>query len=242
MNFKRLLLIVSLFITIIFLYASESENSENLETNKLKAELIFNKIAREIGNVDTIRNVQTKGKTWQPIEQGSMTFETDVTAIFPDKFKVKFLDQEFIISENKGWRKYPKGYFENLPSSLIPEIMGNLKRNLINLVKFQNEYDVIFLKEKKVDGKSYDILQVNNDEIQFKLIIDKETNLPFQMIYESDGFEKPITIYRMIKEYKDFEGIKFPIHTISYDEQGNKISEIKLTEVKFNVEIDDDEF
>ncbi len=242
MNFKRLLLIVSLFITIFFLHASETENTENSEANKLKAKQIFSKIAREIGNVDTIRNVQTKGKTWQPIEQGSMTFETNVPAIFPDKFKVKFLDQEFIISENKGWRKYPKGYFENLPSSLIPEIMGNLKRNLINLLKFQTEYEILYLKEKVVDGKSYHILQVRDDEIQFKLIIDKETSLPFQMIYQSDEFEKPITIYRMIKEYKDFNGIKFPVHTISYDEYGNKISEIKILEVKFNVEIDEDEF
>ncbi|HHE37651.1 MAG TPA: hypothetical protein ENL20_03650 [Candidatus Cloacimonetes bacterium] len=239
MNFKVISLTAIVFFIITNLYSFETENSE---ANRSKTKQIFNKIVKAIGNVDSIRNVQTKGKTWQPIEQGSMTFETNVTAIFPDKFKVKFLDQEFIISENKGWRKYPKGYFENLPSSLIPEIMGNLKRNLINLLKFQNEYEIIFLKEKEVDGKSYDILQVNNDEIQFKLIIDKETNLPFQMIYESDEYEKPISIYRMIKEYKDFNGIKFPIHTISYDESGNKISEIKISEVKFNVEIDEDEF
>lgn len=242
MNFKIISLTVIVFIIIANLYSSETENTENSETNKFKAKQIFDKIALTIGNVDSIRNVQTKGKTWQPIEQGSMTFETDVTAIFPDKFKVKFLDQEFIISGNKGWKKYPKGYFENLPSSLIPEIMGNLKRNLINLIKFQDEYEIIFLKEKEVDGKSYDILQVKNDEIQFKLIIDKKTNLPFQMIYQSDGFDESITIYRMIKEYKNFNGIKFPVHTISYDEQGNKISEIKLSEVKFNVEIDEDEF
>ncbi len=242
MNLKFIFLAAFSIVIVVNTFSSEIGNTDIIKTGKHDVNQIFEKIANEIGNVDTIRNVQTVGKTWQPIEHGSMTFETNVTAIFPDKFKVKFLDQEFIINENKGWKKYPKGYFENLPSSLIPEFMGNLKRNLINLLKFRNDYEIIFLKEKEMNGKSYYILQVKNDDVNFKLIIDEETNLPSQMIYDSIGFEQQITIYRMIKEYKRFNGINFPIHTISYDDKGNKISEIKISKIEFNIEIDDDEF
>jgi hypothetical protein len=55
-----------------------------------------------------------------------------------------------------------------------------------------------------------------------------------QMIYTVNDKQ----IIRTYLEYKVIDGIKYPIHTISTDIEGNLISEMKIEKVEFNVEID----
>ncbi|MCK4311100.1 MAG: hypothetical protein KAW88_00010 [Candidatus Cloacimonetes bacterium] len=230
-------IIISLFI-ISSLIAGDFEEYKKLEEQEFKGSKIFDKMVQAIGDVTQIKNIRTKGITIQPIPQGTLSFPVEVVAVFPDKFKVKFQDKEFIINRDRGWMRYAKGYYENLPESYVKIVVGNLNRNLIKLAKSNNDYEILFLGDKEILGKQCYELLLRDDILEFKLYISKEKKLPLQMIYEINN----IIIERTFLEYKEIEGIMYPIHTVSFDENAEKISEIIINEIELNIELDEDEF
>ena len=230
-------IIISLFI-ISSLIADDFEEYKTLEEQEFKGNKIFDKMVQAIGDVTQIKNIRTKGITIQPIPQGTLSFPVEVVAVFPDKFKVKFQDKEFIINRDRGWMRYAKGYYENLPESYVKIVVGNLNRNLIELAKSKNDYEILFLGDKEILGKQCYELLLRDDILEFKLYISKEKKLPLQMIYEINN----IIIERTFLEYKEIEGIMYPIHTVSFDENAEKISEIIINEIELNIELDEDEF
>ncbi len=238
---RKVIFIYILLFTIILTTASEFGDIILKEQRELGNE-IFNNMSKAIGDVTYIENIKTSGNITQPIDQGYMTYEVEVTAVFPNKFQIKFQDNEYIIVKKKGWKKYSKGYYESLSDKYIDILIGNLKRNIINLIKSREEYDIIFVDYKTSDEKTYALIELKNKSIDLKLLIDVETNLPHQMLYNNKEGQDSIEIFKTFLEFKDIQGIKYPVHTISNDKTGNLISEVKLNVVKFNIEVDKDTF
>ena len=231
--------LIGILLLLSYVVIAEDFNEfKQTEEQQYKGSEILNEMVQSIGDVTQIKNIRTKGITIQPIPQGTLSFPVEVVAVFPDKFKVKFQDKEFIINRDRGWMRYAKGYYENLPESYVKIVVGNLNRNLIKLAKSNNDYEILFLGDKEILGKQCYELLLRNDILEFKLYINKEKKLPIQMIYEINN----IIIERTFLEYKEIEGIMYPVHTISFDGNEQKISEIIIKEIEFNIEFDEDEF
>ena len=230
-----------LFILCLSLNAEISDLSFS-ESQINSGNKIFSEMAAAVGDVSQINNVQTIGKIQQWFAYGSVSFNVYVTAIFPDKIKIKFQDKEYIINSGKGWRRYPKGYFENMPEKLIRFLSINLNRNLINIIKFKTKYRIVYLGSQHFQGKNCDVVLLQNENFQMKTLIDKKSHLPVQMIYKNLETDEPEVFYRNIEKYADINGIKYPVHTVTFDQNGEKICEIKLESVEFNVPVNEEEF
>ena len=72
------------------------------------------------------------------------------------------------------------------------------------------------------------------------LLIDTEKHLPLQMLYENNAAKT--LLERTYLEYRKVDGVMFPVHTVSYDDKAQLVSEIIIKEIEFNIVIDKDEF
>ena len=132
---RKFSLIGILLLLSCLIMAEDFIEFKQTEELQYKGNMIFDEMVLAMGDITSIKNIRTKGITNQPLAHGILSFPVEVTAIFPDKFKVKFQEKEFIINKDKGWMKYPQGYYENLPESYVKTIFGNLERNLVRIAK-----------------------------------------------------------------------------------------------------------
>jgi hypothetical protein len=237
---RKFSLIGILSLLYCFIIAEDFNEFKQTEKQQYKGNVIFDKMILAMGDIASINNIRTKGITNQPLAHGVLSFPVEVTAIFPDKFKVKFQEKEFIINKDKGWMKYPRGYYENLPESYIKTILGNLERNLIRIAKNKEEYEILFLGEGHVLDRDCHRLLLKKNGTEMILLIDTEKHLPLQMLYENNAAKT--LLERTYLEYRKVDGVMFPVHTVSYDDKAQLVSEIILEEIEFNIVIDKDEF
>ncbi len=232
MNLIKLICIMLLIFVTLF---SEEFGEYKLdEKQQFEGSKIFDEMMQTIGNVDQIRTIRTLGTASQPLEFGIVTFPVQVEVQFPDKLRIKFEDKEFIIDDKSGWLKYSEGYYENLPDKYTNTISGNLNRNLIQIARNKTDFEIKFLGEKAIlERECYELELIRDDSI-ITLYVDIKKKLPVQMIYAIDTKQ----IKRTYLEYKVFDGINYPIHTISTDIEDNLISEIEIEKVEFNIKIE----
>jgi hypothetical protein len=237
---RKFSLICILLLLSCLVMAEDFIEFKQTEEIQYKGDIIFDEMVLAMGDIASIKNIQTKGITNQPLAHGILSFPVEVTAIFPDKFKIKFQEKEFIIDKDKGWLKYSQGYYENLPESYVKTILGNLERNLIRIAKNKEEYEIIFMGEEHVLNRNCQRLLLKKDGTEMILLIDTEKHLPLQMLYENKSAKT--LLERTYLEYRKVNDVMFPVHTVSYDDKAQLVSEIILEEIEFNIVIDKDEF
>ncbi len=237
---RKFRLIGIILVLSCLVMAEDFNEFKQTEEQQYKGNVIFDEMILAMGDISSIKNIRTKGITNQPLAHGILSFPVEVTAIFPDKFTVKFQDKEFIVDKDKGWMKYPQGYYENLPESYVKTILGNLERNLIRIAKNKEEYEIIFMGEEHVLNRNCQRLLLKKDGTEMILLIDTEKHLPLQMLYENKAAKT--LLERTYLEYRKVDGVMFPVHTVSYDDKAQFVSEIILEEIEFNIVIDKDEF
>jgi hypothetical protein len=231
---KLIKIICIMFLITIPLFSEEFEEFKLGEKQQFEGSKIFDEMTQSIGNVGFIKTIRTIGTANQPMEYGTLSFPVLVEVKFPGNLRIKFEDKEFIIEKNSGWQKYPQGYYENLPEKYKDTISGNLDRNLIQILKNKTDYEIKFAGKIIIMERECYELELIKDDFKITLFIDIEMQLLAQMIYTVNDKQ----IIRTYLEYKVIDGIKYPIHTISTDIEGNLISEMKIEKVEFNVEID----
>lgn len=237
---RRFNLICILLLLSCLVMAEDFNEFKQTKEQQYKGNVIFDEMVLAMGDIGSIKNIRTKGITNQPLAHGILSFPVEVTAIFPDKFKVKFQDKEFIINKDRGWMKYPQGYYENLPESYVKTILGNMERNLIRIAKNKEEYEILFLGKEQVLDRDCQKLLLKKDGTEMILLIDAEKHLPLQMLYENNAAKT--LLERTYLEYRDVDGVMFPVHTVSYDDKAQLVSEIIIEVIEFNIELDEDEF
>ncbi len=231
---KLIKLICILFLMYIPLFSQEYEEYKLGEKQQFEGNKIFDEMVQNIGNVDQIKTIRTIGTASQPMEYGTLSFPVLVEVEFPYKLRIKFEDKEFIIDNDIGWLKYPKGYYENLPDKYIDTISGNLNRNLIQIARSKTDFEIKLLGEKTILERECYEIELSKDDYKITLLVDVIKKFPVQMTYFIDAKQ----IIRTYLEYKVIDGIRYPVHTISTDIEGNLISEMKIETIEFNVEID----
>jgi len=203
---------------------------------------IFLRMRKKIGNVDLIKNISTRGSVSQPVPNGILTSPIEVVALFPDCLYMKIESKEYSITKDRGWIKYKKGYFESMSEDDHNKIKNNLKRNLIHIVKYFKDYEILFQRYETIEENDYGLLLLLSKEQNLILYIDMETYLPYKIQYSNFNKNKNENFEKWYIDYKVVNNIKFPVHTKTYDEQGNLISENLIKDLKCNTEISSDLF
>ncbi|MDP8268691.1 MAG: hypothetical protein P9L97_08190 [Candidatus Tenebribacter davisii] len=231
----KLFKIIVLFIIVyIPLYSNEFEDYKLIETQKLEGDKVFDEMVRSIGNVENLKTIRTEGIVNQPVENGIISVPVQVDVDFSGKIRIKYEDKEFIIDEDKGWLKYPQGYYENLNENYIKTLSGNLTRNLIYIAQNKKDYEIKLMGEITILDKVCYKLELVEEGSTTILFVDIKDLMPVQMIYTYDFMQ----IIRTYLEYKVINEINYPIHITSTDINGNLISEVKILKIDFNIEIE----
>ncbi|MCF7858190.1 MAG: outer membrane lipoprotein-sorting protein [Candidatus Cloacimonetes bacterium] len=228
-------LIIILFTVSLLSAADDFEEFKLQEKQQFEGSIIFDEMAKKIGNVEGINTIRTIGTVKQPVNYGSVSFPVQVDVDYSGKFRIKFEDKEFIIDNDKGWLKYPQGFYESLPDKYLNSIRGNLNKNLIYIIKSKNDFEIKSLGKKTILERDCFTMELVKEDIKLLLFVDTEKYLPVQMRY----FVRAKEVVRTFLEYKNFAGINYPIHTISTDIENELISEIKIETIEFNIKIDD---
>ena len=155
---------------------------------------------------------------------------------------MKVEGKEYSVNKDKGWIKYEKGYFESMSEDNHYKIKNNLKRNLIHILKYSKEYEILFQQYETIEENDYGLLLLQSKEQNFILYIDMDTYLPYKIRYSVFLKNKKEDFEKLYLDYRVVDNIKFPVHTKTYDEQGNLISENLIKDLKFNTEISSDLF
>lgn len=201
-----------------------------------KAEKIFSAMIAQIGDLSNLHRIRTIGRTTQPMTKGSLTFVVEVIVDFPDKFLLKFQGDEYLVIKDKGWKKYPQGYYENLSSSVVNLLIENLHKNLIYLIFRQNEFLIEYQGDAVCDSISCHLLKLSDGKSEFDFYISKESSLPLQLAYYK--IEGKTTRYLMKKylAFTSYAGILYPVHTLTIDTLGTILSEVVIDSVFINPE------
>lgn len=225
------ILISAVFLLALMSFLFSEKNESNLAQDR------FEIMVQSLGNIDSIFAIRTVGANIQRLQYGDLKVPIEITAIFPDKFIINLQDREFIIEDNKGWLKYEQGYYEDLPKKFIQEISLNLYRNLIYLAKYKQK--LIFLRsEKKInDKKDVILIKLEFKEKVYQFYVDQKTNLPIELQYNT---EDGVLIRKKFLEFDHFDGINYPVHTISRNHLGEFISENIVDSVFVNPDLGKD--
>ena len=201
---------------------------------KLEGDKVFDEMVHSIGNVENLKTIRTEGSVNQPVENGIISVPVQVDVDFSGKIRIKYEDKEFIIDKDKGWLKYPQGYYENLNENYIKTLSGNLNRNLIYIAQNKKDYEIKLMGEITILDKVCYKLELVVEDSKIILFVDIKDLMPVQMIYTYDSMQ----IIRTYLEYKVINGINYPIHITSTDINGNLISEVKILKIDFNIEVE----
>jgi len=211
---------------------------EQLQTGKE----IFEKLKSSIGDISHLETIHTNGITIQQLPAGQLSLPVEVVVQFPDKLHLKIQDKEYSIQNNKGWIKHEKGYYETLSETDLKRLKSNLHKNLIYFLKYSNEYEILFQRYEIEEDQDVAVLQLIGLDIEFELYIDLESHLPVK-IHHSSLVGDPIRLQtRFYREFRIVDNIKIPVHTQTYDEQGELIIENRIDMVEFNIPVDPDLF
>lgn len=246
MKIKSILIIIMLLP--ILLIGSEFEKIMLQQDRKESGFYIFNKVMQSMGDFSYVDNIHTVSDVTKNFEQGNITFQSEVLAVFPDKIQLKFEDKEFIINKDKGWLKYSQGYYENLKDRMIIILRSNLEKNLVNLIKYHNNFDFIFQEIVVIDDNEYEIIEIKNKSksiSDFLLYINVETYLPYKMIYAEPGknlTNSSLTFEKTFLEYILVKNRYYPSHTITRTGNADFISENMIKSIQFNVDVDPELF
>jgi len=211
---------------------------EQLQTGKE----IFEKLKSSIGDISHLETIHTNGITIQQLPAGQLSLPVEVVVQFPDKLYLKIQDKEYSIQHNKGWIKHEKGYYESLSETDLNRLISNLHKNLIYLLKYSNEYEILFQRYESEEDKDIAVLQLIGADIDLELFIDLESYLPVKIQHSSLIGDSVRSQTRFYREFRTVDNIKIPVHTQTYDEQGELIIENRIDTIKLNNPVDPDLF
>jgi hypothetical protein len=141
----------------------------------------------------------------------------------------------FVVSGNKGWRK-----FGDDAQEMDGDFLANQKRNAyleilpVTLVGLKGkDFKLEAAGEEKVDGKPAAGIKVTGpDQKDFTLYFDKESGLPVKLVARVVGFQgNEHTQETTFKDYKDFDGIKKATR-VETKRDGEDFAKSEITEFK----------
>jgi hypothetical protein len=218
----------------------------SIQADEPDAQAVLDKAIKALGGEEKLGKIGVA--TWKTrskftFNENESEFRGEATVQGLDHYRTEF-QGEFngntfkgivVLNGDKGWRKFGENLME-----MDADGVSNEKRNVylqvipITLVPLKGKtFKVNVAGEDKVDDKPAVILEVTApDGRNFKLFIDKESNLPVKLAARVVGFGgQEFNQETTLGGYKDFDGIKKATKVVS-KRDGQKFAESEITEFK----------
>jgi len=171
-----------------------------------------------------------------------MQVATITTFVPPDKLH-EALDLPMgqfkqVAVQDEIWMVTPQGTVD-VPESQRKEIKAAMFRDWVNLLRMSNadNLSVQSLGTAQVDGTEAEIISLTDGDNTVKLFLDAKTFMPLKQAYKGMTMTGPADLEETYSDMRDISGIKLPFSTM-IKADGKKYLERKITEAKFNAEID----
>ncbi|OHB61116.1 MAG: hypothetical protein A2167_08100 [Planctomycetes bacterium RBG_13_46_10] len=190
-----------------------------------------------------INNYVIKGDITMTTPQGDMQVPVITTFILPDKLQ-QVLDLPMgqlkqVVSQGEVWMVTPQGSMD-VPESQRKEMKARLFRDFVNLLRMSDskELSVQYLGKEQAAGAEAEIISVTDaNDNTVKLFLDAKTFIPLKQAYKGMTMAGPGELEEIYSDVRDISGIKVPFSTL-VNANGSKQGELKVSDAKFNTEID----
>ena len=222
------------------------------EGDVAKAKAILNNVVEAYGGLDNlkgVKNIVSKGKLIANTPGGMMEFDVEATVVLPTqaRFDMKMpaigMQMSQIYDGQSAWIEMPQGV-QPLPPAYVDEGKRNIFRDNIQLLTYISgeEGSVQYLGAEDVKGKMADVILVSDTPADtLKLFIDQETKHIIKKEYQALTEQGPAEREEFLDDYREVSGVMIDFHTVLID-NGEKSSEITLSEVMLNTEVDESLF
>ena len=211
-----------------------------------KGRQLFAKMVAACGGAEAyaaIESYVTKGDLTVTTPQGEMKVATTTTCVLPDKLQqvitLPMGEIKQVLSKDEAWMVTSQG-IADMPESQRKEMQARLFRDWTNLFRKTDAEDlrVQYLGAGEVNGTKAEIISVSEGEDRtVKLFLDAESFIPVKQAYKGMTMTGPADLEELYFEVRDISGIKLP-HAAVINANGKKYIEWKVTDTKFNTEID----
>jgi hypothetical protein len=195
---------------------------------------------------------KTKGKLLFGDNENPYTAQTTISGLdrVHDEFEGDFNGNQFkallVIDGDKGWRR-----FGDMSMELSADELANDKRRfylqaismgMLSPLQTQ-DFKVESAGEEKVGDANADVVKVTApDGKDFKLFLDKKTNLPIRVVGQLLNFMgQDVSQETTYSDFKDFDGIKKATkHVVKHD--GRAVVEAEIIDFKVLDKVDPETF
>lgn len=201
---------------------------------------LFHKMQAAIGGADRIAAVHDfeqfeRADTWFPDGRARGTVRKRVRFIRPSNLRIDQVgpgDTYALYFDGKsGWQITPEGKLTDLSASDIRFAQGYLNGLRLNAWLLDRDPDVVFTS----DGPNQFAISTRQDPTHKEVItLDPSTFLEVKAtgISLADP-DHPVSSETQIKQWRAFDGIKFPVDTINIH-SGKKLAEIFTEDIRLN--------
>ena len=222
------------------------------EEDVAKAKMILTDVVEAHGGLDKlkrVKNIVTKGKLIANTPGGMMELDAESTVVLPTKVRFDWkmpaigMQMSQIYDGQSGWIVMPQGV-QDLPTALVEEAKRNIFRDSMQLLTYISgeEGSVQYLGEEDVKGTMVDVILVSDTPADtLKLFIDQETKHIIKKEYQALTERGPVEREEFVDDYREVSGVMIAFHTVLID-NGEQSTEITLSEVILNAEVDESLF
>ncbi len=221
----------------------EEEKPEATEETTAKGVQLMHQMVDAIGGMENItatENVQVETHSTQQTPMGKMDIDGKVTIVYPDKFAAIMNTPggqvKLILNGDQAQMIGPQGS-QPAPPPMKKNLQGNLMRDMINVAKTLDEFDIQYVGETTFVEKPAEEILLSKGDQSFRLFLDPDSQLPLGISYTQITQQGPTKTQEQFLDLRTVNGVKFHFKTIGYS-GGEKSSETEIKTLNVNTNVD----
>jgi predicted Zn-dependent peptidase len=195
-----------------------------------------------------VKDLTRTGEMSLDSPQGPMSIKSVQIIKFPNKALSRLTTPVGEIVQGfdgqTAWVKTPQGVQE-APGSYRDELANTPLRETIGLLQNANSpgMTVQSIGKDDIDGRPVDVVAIEDTSrnLEVKLFLDATTGLPLKKSYAAELMGQPGKVDEVYGDYRDIGGVKVPFRVTLFSD-GKKVGDLKVTDVKFNTNVEDSIF
>ena len=193
-----------------------------------------------LAKLQSIKDISMKGKLHLTVAQGSFDATTEETILYPDRYKMVMTLPMMALTQAldgaTGWMAQGPQVMD-LPPNMTPELAKSIPTSASGLGLLV----AAATGKAEVNSVSDDTILWKSGEFEVKVTFDKTSHLPVKLAFKSLSPTGPADTENTYSDYKDVDGLKLA-YTSLITQNGQKMGEGTLTEVKLNPGVAPDSF
>lgn len=211
------------------------DNQQVVEGDAEKGAQLLNKMADAVISPGTELNTLTvSGQAMMRGQKMPMTLTVDYPDAITQTIQGPMGNVELNYEGGSGTMKMG-GQERPLPPQSVKALKSTLNRSFISIAKNADEMSPQFLGTEKLDGATYNKVNVTVEESNITLLLDQKTSYPDVIRYQQFNPQagKQVTVENRHSQWKVVDGVAYPYKQVTMQD-GNKASEVTYDSHKVN--------